>query len=215
MNLKELGNLFGRSTRPAQGIGVLLLAALCAPGAKATVIYTYTGNDFTTVIGSYTTADFVSGSFTVSSQLAANLSLAPITPLTFNFTDGTQVLNNSTSVSQTFDVSTDSTGDITSWDLALVILAGGDYIYTINNSGTIEDVGQQNFSNPDLYTFGSNSNNAGTWIATPEPSTVSLTSMALLALATRSLNRFSARRKRRNNKIQAAFRNFSTSATGC
>jgi hypothetical protein len=46
---------------------------------------TYTGNQFTKASGPLTTSDFDSGSFTVSSHLAANMTLGDIPPTSFSF----------------------------------------------------------------------------------------------------------------------------------
>jgi hypothetical protein len=49
------------------GLGIFVVPA------NAEAVYDYTGLPFTTVTGAYTTADRVTGSITVSSPLAANL----------------------------------------------------------------------------------------------------------------------------------------------
>ncbi len=83
--------------------------------------YTYTGNPFTQVSGVYTTSDFLSGSFTASMPLAANLSNATIVPLitTFAFSDGVFTWSPANSYVNTAIFSTDASGNITNWTLGL------------------------------------------------------------------------------------------------
>jgi len=56
----------------------------------------------------------MTGSFTLSSPLAANLSGAPIVPLAFSFRDGVSATN---ALPSTLIISTDSSGLITSWQV--------------------------------------------------------------------------------------------------
>jgi hypothetical protein len=89
--------------------------------AKADTIYTYTGNQFASATNPYTTAMSVSGSFTLSSPLATNLSNDVITPTSFSFFDGVQTLTeaNQNYTFEFFDVDTDAFGNITKWTVNL------------------------------------------------------------------------------------------------
>jgi hypothetical protein len=89
-------------------------------------VYTYTGHDFTTVTGPYTTSDLVSLTLTFSAPLADNLNLTSITPTFASFSDGvftgdtntfpSTLLNPATS----FQFSTNSIGNITNWAISIV-----------------------------------------------------------------------------------------------
>jgi hypothetical protein len=76
-------------------IGILILATM-GTLARADVVYTYTGNPFTSVLGSYTTSDFVSVSFTLATPLGPNFAFAFISPTDFTFSDGQQTFTQST-----------------------------------------------------------------------------------------------------------------------
>ena len=113
--------------RKVSGFGVLLLAACYAPVAKADTTYTYTGHDFTTVSGSYTTSNFVSGSVTVSNLLPLNnfIDLSPCcynlpdySLISYSFTDGQQTVTELNSGPRTFFFVTDGTG-IQEWDIRI------------------------------------------------------------------------------------------------
>jgi hypothetical protein len=109
------------------------LFSLTAAGARATTIYTYTGNPFTKVTGAYTTSMFVSGSFTVDSPLAANQAFSPVSPTAFSFSDGLQTLDQSNGQfvgPLHFQVGTDASGGIASWFVSLYNLAGTSVIDT-------------------------------------------------------------------------------------
>src|ERR1700761_6939770 len=95
--------------------------------ADAEVIYTYTGNDFTSsgTIGTpesataYTTSDSVTGEFTLATPLGDNLTNYSFTPLSYSFNDGVDTLSSSNSYVYytSFYVSTNGSGDITAWSI--------------------------------------------------------------------------------------------------
>ncbi len=97
------------------------MMALGAPMMKASTMYSYTGNGFSTVTGLYTGGDSVNGSFTTSVPLADDLSNATITPISYSFTDGVQTITNTTTnVTGSFqDISTDASGNIIGWMIYL------------------------------------------------------------------------------------------------
>ena len=103
------------------------LSALGATNAGANTVYSYTGNNFTFTSdgtlpsGAYDDTMSVSGSFTLASPLAANLSYTSIKSniLSFSFFDGRNTitnLNQDPSVT-VFNVTTDAAGMIDTWQI--------------------------------------------------------------------------------------------------
>jgi hypothetical protein len=143
-----------------------LLAAflLPLPLLADTYTYTYTGNDYTYVNGSYTTSDFVSATFTLSAPLVDNLSFATyVTPLTWSFSDGFQS-NNSTELgySTYFQFSTNAGGQIVNWSLQDNF--GSSYKNYIDTSST-SDAGSYDFG----LGYGQVQGNPGSWTVTDTP----------------------------------------------
>ena len=160
---------------------------------SADVTYEYTGNDFTTVFtpsgaGPYTTSDFISGSFTVASPLAADFT-GTINPVSFSFTDGVQTITNLNYLPSlsTFGVQTDNNGNIQYWaisvdslgNLIATVSIGSSQVGLIVLPPNTETDKADVLSGPPLDTsYGmSNTNNPGSWndlSATPEPSSTIL-----------------------------------------
>jgi len=170
----------------------MLLAASPRP-ARADVVYTYTGNDFTSVSGSYNTTDSLDGSMTFTTALASDLDDAELYPTSFTFSDGVQTITNSTATNSVYiEVSTDAAGIIDSWYMYFPNPGSGNYIETIANSqGSLtEDVG----STSSVVAY--DENNPGTWtespVAAPEPS-----SLAIIAVGMSVLGLFCRRRPNR------------------
>jgi len=140
--------------------------ALCSVSAHAqTYVYTYTGNDFTSVsnapnpppFGSlpYTTSDKVTGSITFSAPLGANYAGNPsATMLSFNFTDGVGP-QNAVGPPLTFPYlyystfGTDSSGNIVSWNFEVNTFTPSGTesktIQTENDSGGAVDSGNLSY----------------------------------------------------------------------
>ncbi len=92
-------------------------------GSAQTYIYTYTGNDFTSASEPYTTSDKITANLILSAPLGANYEGSPAaTLLNFGINDGVSQdlpsLPNMYVADFTFG--TDSSGDIVSWDFAMI-----------------------------------------------------------------------------------------------
>ena len=80
----------------------------------------YSGRHFTNVTFPYASDDSVSGSFSLSAPLEPNRPASPITPSSFSFSDGIQILTNLNSTILAFEISTDASGNIEWWVIQLV-----------------------------------------------------------------------------------------------
>lgn len=102
---------------------VLSLLVTAAP-ARASAIYAYTGNPFTSVTlagptapaDPYTTADRVTGFIELASPLAADLSpLTALAPVSFSFFDGVNTITDANATFTSFEVETNNVGTIVNW----------------------------------------------------------------------------------------------------
>jgi hypothetical protein len=160
-------SLFSRSILPA----LLLGAVIGASTAKASVIYTYTGNDFTSVSSPYTTNDKVTASVTYDTALAASTT-SGVLPTSFVLMDGVDVLTNLTPLIRNliFQISTDQNGNIVQWHISATSEFSPMRITSLSNNldGTSDE------GVTALTVIGSNENDKGVWsmaAAVPEPST--------------------------------------------
>jgi len=169
-------------------ITIIALACLflSVTGTRAdTFTYTYTGNNFTSVISPYTTSERLTGTFELSAALPANLDFANESSLVTSFTmsDGVQTLTSPGAFVEFFRFSTDSAGTITLWDVEVA-----------NSSGTAPSMETLNFGfassdQGSLTNFVSGINNgaAGIWTVSsttpvPEPGTLGMVFSSLLGL---------------------------------
>lgn len=163
-------------------------------GSAQTYIYTYTGNDFTSASEPYTTSDKITANLILSAPLGANYEGSPAaTLLNFGINDG--VYQDLPSLPNMyvadFTFGTDSSGDIVSWDFAMI----GFHEYlnpiqavtmmTIDQPGNVMDSTSidTQFGN---IGEGSATSDPGVWVETivPEPSVGTLfVSFAALVLA--------------------------------
>lgn len=184
--------------------GLFLLAA----ELHGSSIITYTGTDYTSVGGSYTTAMSLSGTFTLTSPLASNQSLINMAPLILSYSifDGLQTFNSGDSTLDYFDVSTGANGSITAWqfvfygplnasntpfaqscsnepttasDPPAVNSAVGGASYCTGSGRDYEQADENVFTNyGDTFTPGSFSSSA----TVPEPATFTLFLISLVSL---------------------------------
>jgi hypothetical protein len=100
--------------------GIVIFLCLFLVPAFADTVYVYSGSAYNTFSSAGFQPSGLSGSFTVATSLAGNLSLASISPTSFSFTDGFFTQTNTTLfTSSQFLISTDSLGNITAWDIVL------------------------------------------------------------------------------------------------
>ena len=190
--------------------------ALVSTSAFAqTYVYTYTGNDFTSVFNAanelfygsvpYTTSDKITGSISLSAPLGANYSGNPsANMLSFLFMDGVGP-QNAVGPPLTFPYlyystfGTDSSGNIVSWNFEVNTFTPtgieSKTIQTENDSGNVVDLGSLDQPSGNVGK-GSVTGSPGVWVLTivPEPSVGLLfVSFAALVLASGRFNPSPAR----------------------
>jgi hypothetical protein len=205
------GALFVKAKRLAVSAlaGALGAALICLSVqiTQAATIYTYTGNNFNTIIqddpqpsGTYTTSMSVSGSLVLANPLIANLSNVDIVGslLSFSFFDGRGTISNLSGpgvIPDHFNITTDAFGNIIAWDFSIltgqlpVLGAQGQVIDTIFDGSLAIDVGELIECTSFAITcqiVGQDTakvqNSVGTWSATPLPGALPLFATGLGAL---------------------------------
>jgi hypothetical protein len=97
---------------------VVALASLVTQKAHADYFYYYTGTNYTWYTDFFTRSMKIFGIVRLSNVLPPNLQNYRVQPLTFSFGDGVNFYSSSNDLSIIyFAVSTDNSGNITSWDL--------------------------------------------------------------------------------------------------
>ncbi len=171
----------------------MLTVCIAAP-AKADSTYTYTGNPFTGFYGgaSCPPSCSLSGSFTVSSPLAPGLVFGTVTPVSFSFTDGGFTITSSDYSGNIF-VDTNSLGQIDGWQIDIVSGPSSSHYQIVSTlSG---DQGSYYTTSTSSQAY--NSEDPGTWAASttgvPEPPSLVMLSIGILALAMLSFKRLTIR----------------------
>ena len=173
------------------GMLLLLLSLWGAPLAMAnTVTYAYTGSAFTTFGGTDHCPPecHLSGSFTISA-LPSGLTNAFITPASFQFTDGSAVLDNTSPYLPfgftSFQVSTNAAGQVVAWNIILDAPTVAQ-MQTYSGPGTPFD---ETWDAPLYANFAEVNYTSGarTWTSaatsTPEPGALVLLGSGLIGLA--------------------------------
>ena len=163
------------------GLAIALALRLGVLAGSAQIcIYTYTGNDFTSANGPYTTSDNITANLILSAPLGANYEDSPsATLLNFGINDGLYQdlpeLPNMYVADFTFG--TDSSGNIVSWDFEMI--GFHEYVnpvysvtmITIDQPGDVMDSTSIDSPNGNMGA-GSVPSDPGVWVETivPEPS---------------------------------------------
>jgi hypothetical protein len=107
---------FARSSVATLVVGTAL--ALSPISARASVVYGYTGNDYSLVSSPFTTSEKVTGSVTFSSALGNSVPFGSATPIAFSFSDGAgDTISNLNDTSFAFFFGTNPSGGISSWEV--------------------------------------------------------------------------------------------------
>ncbi|MGH0038147.1 MAG: PEP-CTERM sorting domain-containing protein [Myxococcota bacterium] len=177
---------------------VLFLASCMAHPASATVIYSYTGNPFTTITdanppaGTYTTDMRVTGWFELAEELPPDWNAYGYEArdirhlvLDYSFSDGRQILTPAnSSYGRLFAVRTDENREILSWQLDLRTVSETRIALRTNTDTDIEDTGLILDVEADQWDYAEVTRNPGTWMVTsvPEPASAALLGAGALGL---------------------------------
>jgi hypothetical protein len=139
--------------------------------ARKRQILTYTGNHFTDfdfTNGPHTTSNFVSITLDIHTPLGANYNSVPLNPISFTASDGLQTITQSNydPLPSQFFVSTDSSGKIIGWNIALFmyqpLLPYEAYILTITTQDYAQCCSDGSFLQ-DLFPPSGTNSSSGTW----------------------------------------------------
>ena len=162
---------------------VSLLAAglLAIPAKGGPVYYTYTGDPYTTSQSPLSSSSYVSFSMWFDNPLAGNLvdfDENGNASQTWSVTDQTNSLSHDNNAYWDFYISTDSSGNITAWDITITGQYSGTAFSTAYGGlNSVADTDQSSYNvggtNYSGYVNGSAGNPQGSWNveSTPEPST--------------------------------------------
>jgi hypothetical protein len=159
---------------PAKRLAALAVASaaltLGATQAHADVVLHYTGNPFTVTAPPWDTSDFISGSLLVAKPLAANLSDANVTPLSFSFFDGVNTHTDQNAPDSQFLFSTDATGALTGWHIVIDTASGpgAPEIQIFNSNGSVADEAFITFLGSATQ-FATVGNDPGIWVERTVP----------------------------------------------
>ena len=186
-----------KKSRLLGAVCACLLSITVAP-AFASFIYNYTGNPYTSAASPYDTSMSVTGTLELAAALAPNLSLSAVTPLSFSFSDGVNTTTETTATltSSQFEFATDSTGNITGWNISMFTHNSSatpgqlwsSSLSTANNVSTVDDTAVTvtcSYGTPCGGTTNANASvtgQPGSWGVVPIPGAVWLFGSGLLGL---------------------------------
>jgi hypothetical protein len=183
-----------------KAVALLVAASMVfgASAAKASFVYSYSGNPFTAGAAAFV-GNSVTGEFTVASALGDNF-VGVVAPTQFLFSNGLFTLGNSNSSFYTFDIQTSNTGAIINWAI-LVYSSYGPWtgmIQTNNSGDSTSSLG------PTTLISASNSGAPGTWSVSDPPSATPLpAALPLFAGGLGALGLLGWRRKRKAAALAA------------
>jgi len=158
---------------------LLLVAAIA--DVSASVVYQYTGNNFNSFSSptSYDSSMMVTITLELPSILEPTFNSA-VSPISFSFEDGNQIIDNTNATSTLFNFETDATGNILSWAVAAAIDSEFKAIHSLkhfSNSDAGEDYGGISQSD-----WGAIGNTPGAWSVVPIPAAFYLFGSGLLCI---------------------------------
>jgi hypothetical protein len=177
--------------------------------AKASVVYTYTGYDFSNTPpsqyhGVYGDVDSVTGTMELSNALPANANDLYVIPVSFSFSDGIQKITSATPLNplndtDSFQFYTNASGAITAWQVLVYSSTYGAWVGTgCGNAFNCADGGRLDGNNGAV-----SYNMPGIWQATTVSSTPLPAALPLFASALGGIGLLSWRRKRRVKAVAA------------
>ena len=182
-------------------LSTVILSMLFTVDVKASVIYSYIGNnyDYTEahiqstgeVIESiYDYSMQISGILEFDSFLLPNLDNTSVNPINAVFTDGVNTAELSSSPINIFNVSTDEMGNIIAWSIDMITppppTFGVDFLHIETRSDDVDAVLYSRCidiecSVEEVY-FASVTNNSGTWSVVPIPAAIWIFGSGLIGL---------------------------------
>jgi hypothetical protein len=170
-----------------------------APSAQADTYTYFPSENFTNYVGTYNSSaetSFAGSSFTITGTLGDNTNDLVFLPDSFNYSDGFNTISSSDydAPNSQFSFSTDALGNVTDWAVYVengsdtLVMFGGTFNTTclsITGTHTCDYTGS---GAPPAANFAYDAQ-PGTWVDTPEPSSLLMTGTSLLGLLGMGLRR--------------------------